>query len=499
MSEHIELAETEPRVTSISEQKETHQETDAEAGVQGKAALMKAERRLVRKLDIAILPFSVLLYLSAYLDRGNVANARLQGMERDVLRGSDSNYSLALATFFIAYIVCSIPGTLMAKQFNPSRTIAVGAMIWSVAATLQAAAFNPAGFFVARFFVGVGESMFGQAMGFHLSLWYTKGDLAKRVGLFISSGALAGAFGGLIAFGISSVERTSIKQWQILFLIEGVPSVILATATWFFMPNRPESTRYLNEEERELCLRRLGRSISVESQPGIAWKGVIRCVKDWKVYLMAVMYSCMNLTLASVGGFLPTIVKGFGYSNAQAQLLTVPPYAVALVFMLCLTAFSDWKQARGFPVVAVFILGIVGWAILLAVPAAGASHAQYSVRYFGCCLITTAAYTNIPLIISWQAANNPNESQRATALGYLNSIGQGLSLAAAFLFPSVEGPQYIKGSIINIAFQALGLVIALTLTAFCRWENRRRDREEGGRPEQGASLDTYDKFDYAPG
>lgn len=112
----------------------------------------------------------------------------------------------------------------MAKAINPSWSIAAGALIWSIAATSQAGASNPAGLYVSRLFVGIGESMFGQAMAFHLSLWYTKKDLAKRVGLFISAGALSGAFGGLISYGVASIKNTSIAQWRILFLIEGCVS-----------------------------------------------------------------------------------------------------------------------------------------------------------------------------------------------------------------------------------------------------------------------------------
>ena len=90
------------------------------------------------------------------------------GLEKDVLDGEDTKYSIALSCFFITYILLSIPGTLLAKQFNPSRTIAIGALIWSIGATCQAAAFNPAGLFVSRLFVGVGEAMFGASAFFFL-------------------------------------------------------------------------------------------------------------------------------------------------------------------------------------------------------------------------------------------------------------------------------------------------------------------------------------------
>lgn len=126
-------------------------------------------------------------------------------------------------------------------------------------------------------------------MAFHLSLWYTKKDLAKRVGLFISAGALAGAFGGLIAFGVNSIINPRIPAWKILFLIEGCPSILLAICTFLFMPSRPETSKLLNEEERTLCLTRLNRTAGVDSRLGISWAGVRRCLTDWKTYVIAVM------------------------------------------------------------------------------------------------------------------------------------------------------------------------------------------------------------------
>lgn len=120
------------------------------------------EKRLVWKLDKVILPLAMLLYLSAYLDRGNLGNARLQGLQAEILHGSDTKYSIALSCFFITYILLSIPGTLLAKAILPSRCIAIGALIWSAAAAGQAFASGPRSLYLCRLFVGVGEAMFGQ-------------------------------------------------------------------------------------------------------------------------------------------------------------------------------------------------------------------------------------------------------------------------------------------------------------------------------------------------
>lgn len=240
--------------------------------------------------DFAILPFAVLLYLSAYLDRGNLGNAKLAGLLKDALDNSDTNYSIALCCFYITYIILSIPGTLLAKQIDPSKSIACGALIWSIAATCQAAVQNRAGVFVCRLFVGVGEAFFGQAMALYLTYFYTKHDLAKRIGFFISAGAVSGAFGGLISFGVTSIKHPKIDNWRVLFLIEGIPSLVLAICVFLFMPSRPESTRLLNEDERTLCLTRLNAQNLQESTVGIDWRGVRRCLTDWKTYYVSIMY-----------------------------------------------------------------------------------------------------------------------------------------------------------------------------------------------------------------
>ncbi|KAJ7467457.1 major facilitator superfamily domain-containing protein [Mycena latifolia] len=468
-------------------------------GLEASAESGKAERRLLFKLDILILPLAVLLYLSAYLDRGNLGNARLQGLQATVLNGSDTNYSIALSCFFITYIVLSVPGTLLAKAILPSTSIAIGALIWSIAATCQAAAFSPGALYVCRLFVGVGEALFGQAMALYFTYWYLPEELSKRIGLFISAGSLAGAFGGLISYGVSSLKHSAITQWRILFLIEGIPSFVLAGVVFFCLPSRPQTSKYLTPDQRTLALTRLNSRNLGEGHTGVDWRAVRRALWDWKTYVVAVIYSCMNLGLGSVGGFLPTIIKGLGYSNADAQLYTVPPYVVSLVFMLLISSYSDRVQTRGVPVASVFCIAIIGWAILLGVNPVKASHMALHARYFGCICVVTAGYSNIPLIMSWQSGNTGAESQRAVSLGMLNAIGQCLSVLAAFLFPTPEGPRYVKGCATNIAFSCLGLILTIAMTVYYRWENSRRDREEGGRPEKGAPINVVEEYDLARG
>ncbi|KAI5476042.1 MFS general substrate transporter [Pseudohyphozyma bogoriensis] len=409
-----------PSVTLDTEKGSTAY-ASSEIGITHVKETAKAERKLLFKLDILILPLAVLLYVSAYLDRGNLGNARLQGLQETVLNGSDTAYSIALCCFFITYILLSVPGTLLSKAIQPSTAISAGALIWSIAATCQAAAFHPAGLYVCRLFVGVGESFFGH------------------------------------------------------------------------------TSKYLNEDERTLAHTRLNADTLVEGHTGIDWRAVKRAMTDWKSYVIAVAYSCSNLALGSVGGFLPTIIKGLGYTNAKSQLMTVPPYVVALVFVVTVTTISDRKQTRGLVTAFVFCVGLTGWIILLAVSPVKPSSGALKARYFACFLIVCGGYSNSPILIAWQSNNTGCESQRATSLGLLNSVGQCLSILAAFVFPSTEAPRYIKGIALNIAFQVLGFCVVVGMSLYYRWENRRRDTVEGPAPPKGTALNVLEEYDLAPG
>jgi MFS family permease len=122
---------------------------------------------------------AICIYLSAQLDRGNLGNARLQGLEADALRGSDTNYSISLALFYVSYIVFAIPGTMASKRFLPSTALGVGSAIWALGVVGMAGTMNPAGVFVCRLVIGIGEASFGMAVSLTTSYWYTKPELAK--------------------------------------------------------------------------------------------------------------------------------------------------------------------------------------------------------------------------------------------------------------------------------------------------------------------------------
>uniref|UniRef100_D8QED4 Major facilitator superfamily (MFS) profile domain-containing protein n=1 Tax=Schizophyllum commune (strain H4-8 / FGSC 9210) TaxID=578458 RepID=D8QED4_SCHCM len=448
------------------------------------------ERRLVHKLDRTIIPLTCLLYLFAYLDRSNLGNARLQGLPEDALRGDPTGeiFDWVNSAFFFSYIIFQLPSNLCSKLIKPRLFMAASAVGWGTVSTLMATAYNSAGLITARVFLGFFEACFGPAIPLYYSLFYTKHETGLRMALWFGFAAVAGAFGGLIAYG---VQQASIpfSNWRLLFIVEGIPTVLLGFLTLCLLPNRPESTSFLNERERKIAIERMNRESTLLKQICFGTDGmdipahVLMGLKDWRVYAGGVIFFAMNCSLASITAFLPTFIKSWGYSNATAQLLTVPPYAVAATVLTLLSIASDRLQSRGTFMAGASALGGVGYALLLSV------HDNNRVKYFAAFCICSGTYTTIGIIIAWYAHNLGSESKKATGIPMFMAIGQCGSVLGSHLFPSSQGPHYTKGFAVSCALEFLAVLCIATLSISYRLENRARDRKYG-KPIPDASVDT---------
>ncbi|GBE88729.1 Uncharacterized transporter [Sparassis crispa] len=465
---------------SVTHQDTTSVEEKAAGAFQTATFLVEplhGERRLVRRLDARIMPIVCLLYLFAYLDRTNLGNARLQGLPGDALNGDPTGvlFEWVNSVFFFSYIIFQIPATITSKLFPPRIWLGCSALGWGLCSTLSACGFNFAGLTVAR--IG-------------LAFYYTKQEIGMRLAYLFGFGAVAGACGGLIAFGVQNAH-TALANWRLLFIIEGLPTIFLGVLCLFLLPDRPEETTFLNERERELAMERVNRGIKADIGRTIKKKHIAAAFLDWKIYAAGVIYFGANCALASISAFLPTIITTFGYSNALAQLLTVPPYAVAAI-ILCSTSYcSDRLQIRGFSVVAASMLGVLGYVLLLAVPY------NDHVRYFATFCITSGTYTIIGVVIAWFTHNLGSETKKATGIPMYIAIGQCGSVLGSHLFPTTDGPRFITGFAVSCALEFVSAVTAIILTMYYRMENKRRDGKFG-KPIRDAMVDTSELADMAP-
>ncbi|ORX68123.1 MFS general substrate transporter [Linderina pennispora] len=430
-------------------------------------------RRLLRKLDIRLVPYMALLYMFNALDRGNIGNARLGGLEEGThLTGND--FYNALSFFYFGYCISQVPNMFLLKKVSPSVLIGVTMVLWGVCSTSMAACKSYSGLVAARFFMGIFEAGIGPGAPIILSFFYLRNELAWRTAMFYGSSTIAGAFGGAIAYGVAkNLAHEKLAPWQLLFIIEGIPTIALGLVTIFFLPNSPHKLEkwFVTPEEKQVAIER-GRSGLNTDNTVLDKRQLIAAFKDYKNLFTCLIYIGLNIPLASYTSFLPTIVKNMGYSDAKAQLMTVPPYACALVTVLLFAWNSDRTQRRGYHVAGAASITCLGYILLIS---SGNLHANYA----GACFVAMGLYPIVPLMLSWVANNNVGHTKRAISVALLNTFGQCFATVGTQIYKTKTAPRFFMGYGVCLAFSFLMIVVALSLSHVLRRENARRDAEFG--------------------
>ena len=201
-----------------------------------------------------------------------------------------NRYNWLLTIFYISYIVFEFQ-TMMWKIVPAHIWAAFVILAWGIIATLQSTTTTWAGEMACRFFLGVTEAGFGPGIPYLLSFFYLRHELGLRIGLFLSAAPLANTFSGALAYGITS-GHSHLANWRLLFLVEGLPTIVMAPVTFFFLPDSPDKARFLNEEERLVAKARSVRQVGVGDATkrvgGVVWKDIRAALLDAKCWFTAV-------------------------------------------------------------------------------------------------------------------------------------------------------------------------------------------------------------------
>ena len=253
------------------------------------------EKHLVRKIDLRLLPMIILMYIMNYLDRNNIASARLAGLQRDIVP-DDTQYQTAVSILFVGYLLMQVPSNLMLNKIGKPALYLPGAMvIWGTISAATGAAQSYGGLLAIRFFLGFVEAAYFPGCLYFLSSWYTRKELSFRSALLYSGSLISGAFSGLIAAGIlNNLDGArGLAAWRWLFIIEGSVTILIAFAAVFILPNLPRTTSWLTEEERQLAIWRLDEDIGeddwIGSQAQTFWHGFRLAMADVKTWIFVRM------------------------------------------------------------------------------------------------------------------------------------------------------------------------------------------------------------------
>ncbi|QUC20863.1 uncharacterized protein UV8b_05104 [Ustilaginoidea virens] len=429
------------------------------------------ENRLVRKLDAHLIPLIMSLYLFSFVDRVNVGNARLYKLEAD-LGLSSHQFQVVVSIFFVTYMLFEVPSNLVLKLFTPRRWIAFITLSWGLVATLSGLVDSYAGLVACRLLLGALEAGLFPGLNVYLTFFYTKHELALRVGYLFVSAAIAGALGGLLAYGIGHLDGVrGMSGWRWIFILEGIPSVVLGVVAYFALPNDAASAYFLAEEDKAVMEVRRRRAYgSTRSSEDVSRKDVARAFTDWKAWAFYIAQFGVDTMLYGFSTFLPTIIQALGsWTSAQVQLLTIPCYFFGAATFMGAAYLSDRLQQRGLFCVAFGTISVVGYAVLLADVAAPA-------HYFACFLVAGGLYVVVGLPLAWLPNNSPRYGKRTTATGMQLTFGNAAGVMSAFIYPKSDQPRYVRGHAVCLAMVGMGTAIYAFLWYWLRRVNAARER-----------------------
>jgi ACS family tartrate transporter-like MFS transporter len=293
----------------------------------------------IRKAALRLLPFLCISYAVNFLDRVNVGFAAL-AMNED-LGFTPEMFGFGAGIFFAGYIVFEVPSNLALQRFGARIWIARIMISWGIVATAMAAVGGETSFYVLRFVLGVAEAGFFPGIVLYLTYWFPRETRARIVSIFMAAIPVATVIGGPLSGALLSLDGTAgLAGWQWLFVIQGLPAVLLGLVALRLLPDRPLHASWLTSGEKEALEARLAAERHETERSGHA--DLYRALTSPEVLLLSLAYLCLVIGLYGLGFWMPQLLKGFGLSNLQVGFLSAVPYLIAAIGMI----IAGWRSDR---------------------------------------------------------------------------------------------------------------------------------------------------------
>lgn len=374
-----------------------------------------AEKKLRNKTDWAIVPLVALLFLFCFIDRSNLGNARIAGLEPDLGMNPESyDFNLVLSIFYISYAVFEVPSTLLCKIVGPGWYLPIATILFGIATICTAWVQTKNQLIAVRFILGIFEAGMLPGIAYYLSRWYRRSELSFRLGLYMVTTPLAGAFGGLLASGILSLDNIgSVKSWRMIFLVEGIITTLLGFIALACLTDSPATARWLSADEKQLAIdriksERVGQEEVLDKMNRTKLKrGVLNPI----TLSTAFIFHLNNITALGISFFLPTVIRAIypDETTVQQQLRTVPPYIVGATTLLIASYLASRYNTRQ---IFMFITGplvMTGYAILLA-------KRDPQIRYGAIFLTVSTVFFPGAMCNSQVSANSVSDTARSIAI-----------------------------------------------------------------------------------
>ncbi|KDN72171.1 hypothetical protein CSUB01_12166 [Colletotrichum sublineola] len=401
-------------------------------------------RAVVRKVDYRLVPIMGLLYLLSHIDRGNIGNAKIEGMDKDLgLVGNQ--YNIASTIFFVPYIIFEIPSNIVLKKVRPSLWLSFLVLSWGTVMTLMGLVKDFQGMMICRVFLGLCEAGFFPGAVYIVSTWYPRYELQQRLAIFYTASAFSGALSGLLAFGVA-----------------------------------------------HLRLRLSGVRSQSEEGDKLSWRLLFQTMTNWKIGLGILLAWANSVSNAAFKFTMPQIIKQLGFPTATAQLLTIPPYFCGGVAAWITGRMSDKFTWRMPFIVGPMAVLAIALGVLFNYSADVANNVP--AMYVGVVLAQIGIYPLLPGITAWIGKNLAPSWKRSIGIGWLLAAGNLGSIIGTNVFLDKEGPRYPTGYGTSLGIIYLGLISAFVLEFFLWSSNKKKSQRSEAEIRQQYSQEQLDRL-----
>jgi ACS family tartrate transporter-like MFS transporter len=416
------------------------------------------EQRILAKAARRLIPFMILLYLANYLDRVNVSFAAL-AMNAD-LGLSATAYGFGGGVFFLGYALFEIPSNVIMERVGARAWMFRIMLSWGLVSMATAFATGPVAFYGLRFLLGVAEAGFFPGMVLYMTYWFPRATLARFIAMFLAAIPFASMMGAPISGAILALDGfKGLHGWQWLFLLEGLPSCALAFAVLAYLPDGPESARWLDEGEKQSIAAHVEHDAPIHSD---LWAGL----SDARVWFLSIADFGIVTGLYGIGLWLPQIIKGFGFSNFETSLVVIVPYLFSTLAMIFWSYSSDRRRERVWHVALAALLAAGGLTLAALVHGTLVSLVALTLAAMGIYSALSTFWTLPPSFLGGTAA--------AGGIAMINAIGN----LGGFLGPTIVGwlkqtTASYRGGMAALSFGLLvSAIVILMLGRYLSFEAR---------------------------
>ncbi|OCF61388.1 nicotinamide mononucleotide permease [Kwoniella mangroviensis CBS 10435] len=434
--------------------------------------IAKIDKAATRKIDILLMPTLVALYILNYLDRQNISSAKIAGISKD-LGLTTTDYNTAVSVLFAGYVSLQVPSNMLASKIAyPGIYICIMCAVWGIISACTGAVHSFASLAVCRTFLGFAEAAFFPGAVYLVSTFYTKRSMALRTAILYSGSQIGNAFGGLFALAILELDGThGLEGWRWLFIVEGVLTVGLAAIFATFIPNKPQTVRWLTPQEKDrlqyrLELDRGSKDATDEVSVGTAFKMAVTDPKTW------LLCACLqaNYIAASVTNFFPVVVNTLGFNRTITLAITCPPYVLCCIAVIVNGWHSDKKSERTLHIIVPFIFTVLGNVIAVATT-------NVAARYFAMCILPSSFYSASIVILSWISSSVTGPAvKRAIIYAVINALCNTPNIWTSYLY--FNAPKYTAAFGVDLAASVLLIIAAASTHLYLKRQNSRLERGE---------------------